>query len=135
MTWHDYFVTLPRPTRSLSFWRNFPRSRKGPRPRPTPTLLIVSVKQTLHLPCRRSLRPSREVGPGVAYQPKVVPIPPLTLPPLQGPSAVCVLQAVLQRHSPGAAGVRLKHLHRAARPSQSARSAAEQLQFSRRKLQ
>ena len=125
----------PRPTRSLSCWRLFPRSRKGPRPRPAPTPLIMSVKRTPYLPCRRSLRHSRKVGPAVAYQPKVVPIPPLTLPPLQGPSAVCVLQAALQRHSPGAAVVRLEHLHRAARPSQSARSAAEQLHFSRRKLQ
>ena len=102
---------------------------------PTLSLPTMSVKQTPYLPCRRSLRHSRKVGPAVAYLPKVVTTPPLTLPPLQSPSAVCVLQAVLQRHSPNAAVVRLEHLHRAARPSQSARSAAEQLQFSRRKLQ
>ena len=135
MTWHDYFVTLPRPTRSLSFWRNFPRSRKGPRPRPTPTLLIMSVKQTLYLPCRRSLRHSRKVGPAVAYQPKVVPIPPLTLPPLQGPSAVCVLQAALQGHSPAAVVDRLRSPHHAGRPKQLATSAASQPQLSQRRPQ
>ena len=96
----------------------------------------MSVKQAPYLPCRRSLRHSRKVGPAVAYQPKVEPIiPPLTLPPLQDLSAVCVLQTVLQRHSPDAAVVRLEHLHRAALPSQSAPSAAEQLQFSRKKLE
>ena len=66
------------------------------RSRPTLPLAAMSVKQIQHLPCRRSLRHNRKVGPAVAYQPTVVTIPPLTLPLLQGPTAVHVLQAALQ---------------------------------------
>ena len=54
------------------------------------------------------------MGLAVAYLPKKATFPLLTLPPLQGPSAVCVFLAVLQRQSPNAAVVRLDYLHRAA---------------------
>ena len=56
---------------------------------PPHPLASMSVKQIQYLPCRRSLSHSRKVGPAVAYQPTVVAMPPLTLPPLQGPQAQC----------------------------------------------
>ena len=62
--------------------------------RPTLPLATMSVKQIPYRPCRRSLRHSREVGPAVAYLPTVVTYLPMTLPPLQSPSEVCVLRTI-----------------------------------------
>ena len=102
---------------------------------PPHPLASMSVKQIQYLPCRRSLSHSRKVGPAVAYQPTVVAMPPLTLPPLQGPSTVCILQAALQGHSPAAVVDRVRSPHHAARPKQLATSAASQPQLSQRKPQ